>query len=159
MKSIDALLDRFCYRHPKLGIPNLISFVPALIFQGQIWRLVTFIFVPLNENLLWFLFSVLLYYSIGRSLEQSWGATKFTVYYFLGVILTIVYGLIMGLVGYGWYQTANMYYLNMSLFLAFATLYPDTTFLIYFIIPVKAKLLERGGNGRLFRLAGLFQCF
>ena len=134
MKSIDALLDRFCYRHPKLGIPNLmliisvgnvivllldlfshytfsywISFVPALIFQGQIWRLVTFIFVPLNENLLWFLFSVLLYYSIGRSLEQSWGATKFTVYYFLGVILTIVYGLIMGLVGYGWYQTANMY--------------------------------------------------
>lgn len=27
------------------------------------------------------------------------------------------------------------------------------------IIPVKAKLLERGGNGRLFRLAGLFQCF
>ena len=166
MKSIDALLDRFCYRHPKLGIPNLmliisvgnvivllldlfshytfsywISFVPALIFQGQIWRLVTFIFVPLNENLLWFLFSVLLYYSIGRSLEQSWGATKFTVYYFLGVILTIVYGLIMGLVGYGWYQTANMYYLNMSLFLAFATLYPDTTFLIYFIIPVKAKWL------------------
>ena len=65
----------------------------------------------------------------------------------------------MGLVGYGWYQTANMYYLNMSLFLAFATLYPDTPFLIYFIIPVKAKLLERGGNGRLFRLAGLFQCF
>lgn len=172
MKSIDALLDRFCYRHPKLGIPNLmliisvgnvivllldlfshytfsywISFVPALIFQGQIWRLVTFIFVPLNENLLWFLFSVLLYYSIGRSLEQSWGATKFTVYYFLGVILTIVYGLIMGLVGYGWYQTANMYYLNMSLFLAFATLYPDTTFLIYFIIPVKAKWLAWAGPG------------
>ena len=74
---IVLLLDLFSH----YSFSYWISFVPALIFQGQIWRLVTFIFVPLNENLLWFLFSVLLYYSIGRSLEQSWGATKFTVYY------------------------------------------------------------------------------
>ncbi len=166
MKSIDTLLDRFCYKHPRLGIPNLmliisvgnvivllldmfsnysfsgwLRFVPAAIFHGQVWRLVTFVFVPVNYNLLWFFFSVLLYYSIGRSLEQAWGTTKFTVYYSLGVILNVVYGLIMGLLGYGMYETANMYYLNMSLFLAYATLYPDATFLIYFIIPVKAKWL------------------
>lgn len=166
MKSIDSLLDRFCYKHPNLGISNLmliisagnvvvllldlfsnyrfstlISFIPACIFRGEIWRLVTFIFVPVNENPLWFIFSVLLYYSIGRSLERTWGTTKFTVYYFLGVILTIVCGLVMGLLGYGWFETANMYYLNMSLFLAYATLYPDVTFMIYFIIPLKAKWL------------------
>lgn len=166
MKSIDSLLDRFCYRHPKLGIPNLmllisignvavllldvfsnytfsylLRFVPAAIFHGQIWRLVTFIFVPVNENLLWFVFSVLLYYSIGTSLERTWGSTKFTVYYMLGVLLNIASGLVMGLLGFGGYETANMYYLNMSLFLAYATLYPDATFMIYFIIPVKAKWL------------------
>lgn len=166
MKSIDSLLDRFCYNHPKLGIPNLmliisagnvivllldifsnytfsylLRFVPAAIFRGQIWRLVTFIFVPVNENLLWFVFSVLLYYSIGSSLERTWGSTKFTVYYMLGVLLNIASGLIMGLLGFGVYETANLYYLNMSLFLAYATLYPDATFLIYFIIPVKAKWL------------------
>lgn len=166
MKSIDSLLDRFCYNHPKLGIPNLmliisagnvivllldifsnytfsylLRFVPAAIFRGQIWRLVTFIFVPVNENLLWFVFSVLLYYSIGSSLERTWGSTKFTVYYMLGVLLNIASGLVMGLLGFGIYETANLYYLNMSLFLAYATLYPDATFLIYFIIPVKAKWL------------------
>lgn len=166
MKSIDSLLDRFCYNHPKLGIPNLmliisagnvivllldifsnytfsylLRFVPAAIFRGQIWRLVTFIFVPVNENLLWFVFSVLLYYSIGSSLERTWGSTKFTVYYMLGVLLNIASGLVMGLLGFGMYETANLYYLNMSLFLAYATLYPDATFLIYFIIPVKAKWL------------------
>jgi len=166
LKSIDRLLDRFCYNHPRLGIPNLmlmisignvivllldifsnytfsmmLRFIPGAIFRGQIWRLVTFIFVPVNENLLWFVFSVLLYYSIGTSLERTWGTTKFTVYYLLGAAINIVSGLLTGLFGFGWMETANMYYLNMSLFLAYATLYPDATFLIYFVIPVKAKWL------------------
>ena len=57
----------------------MLRFIPAAIFQGQIWRLVTFIFVPLNQNLLWFAFSVLLYYSLGRTLEREWGTVKFTV--------------------------------------------------------------------------------
>ncbi len=166
MKSIDSLLDRFCLNHPKLGIPNLmliisagnvivllldvfsnytfsylLRFIPGAIFRGQVWRLVTFLFVPVNENLLWFVFSVLLYYSIGTSLERTWGTTKFTVYYLLGAVMNAVVGLIMGLLGFAWLETANMYYLNMSLFLAYATLYPDAVFTIYFIIPVKAKWL------------------
>ena len=32
---------------------------------------------------------------------------------------------------------ADVSYLNMSLFLAYATLFPDATFLLFFIIPVK----------------------
>ena len=47
----------------------------------------------------------------------------------------------MGLLGFAWMETANMYYLNMSLFLAYATLYPDAAFILYFIIRVKAKWL------------------
>ena len=166
MKSIDSLLDRFCLNHPKLGIPNLMLYIsignvvvllldmfsqytfsfwlrliPGAVFQGQIWRLVTFLFVPVNENLLWFVITVLLYYSIGTSLERTWGTTKFTVYYLLGAAMNLVVGLVMGLLGFAWMETANMYYLNMSLFLAYATLYPDAAFTLYFIIPVKAKWL------------------
>lgn len=166
MKSIDSLLDRFCLNHPKLGIPNLMLYIsignvvvllldmfseytfslwlrliPGAVFQGQIWRLVTFLFVPVNENLLWFVISVLLYYSIGTSLERTWGTTKFTVYYMLGAVMNLAVGLLMGLLGFAWMETANMYYLNMSLFLAYATLYPDAGFTLYFIIPVKAKWL------------------
>lgn len=165
-RSVDSWLDRFCYQHPKLGIPNLmmyisignvavmlldmfsnytfsslISFVPAKIFSGQIWRLVTFIFVPTNANILWFLVSLSLYFFLGRTLEREWGSVKFTVYYGMGVLLNIVYGLLMGLLGFGFGPTANMYYVNMSLFFAFATLYPDMTFMIYFILPLKAKWL------------------
>ncbi len=166
MKSIDSLLDRFCLNHPKLGIPNLMLYIsignvvvllldmfsqytfsfwlrliPGAVFQGQIWRLVTFLFVPVNENLLWFVITVLLYYSIGTSLERTWGTTKFTVYYLLGAAMNLAVGLVMGLLGFAWMETANMYYLNMSLFLAYATLYPDAAFILYFIIRVKAKWL------------------
>ncbi len=160
MKSLNSLIDRFCYQHPRFGIPNLmlclvigqcavflldmitptgngvsslLSFSRGLILQGQIWRLITFLFIPLNSSPLWFLLSVYFYWMIGTQLEREWGTGKFTIYYGLGAVLSVILGLIMG--------SATASYINLSLFLAYATLYPDTQFLIFFIIPVKAKWL------------------
>ena len=169
MRSIDTWLDRFCYKHPRLGIPDLmkyvvignivvylldmfsgyacsamLAFIPAGILQGQIWRLVSFIFVPPTGygaiGLALFLY---MYYMIGNMLEREWGTTKFTLYYGIGVAANIVVGLVLTLI-YGPnhpYAVVDITYLNMSLFLAFAALYPALRFLLFFIIPVKAKWL------------------
>ena len=174
MSAISRWLDRFCYKHPNFGIPNLmkiialgnvavflldmfssgyfsqiIRFFPELILRGEVWRLVTFVFVPINSSPIWFVLSTFLYYYLGNSLEQRWGSARFTLYYALGIVLNVVVGLLAfavqpitaDLLGGSYYETANLYYINMSLFFAFATLYPDTQFLIYFIIPVKVKWL------------------
>jgi membrane associated rhomboid family serine protease len=110
----------------------MLYFSRYAIFHGEVWRLITFLFVPSTSGVLSFVISLFFYYMIGRTLEAQWGPGRFTFYYLMGVVLNIVFGLIVGY--------ATNYYLNMSLFFAFATLYPDAQFLLI-IIPVKAKWL------------------
>lgn len=172
MYSIDNWFDRFCRKHPRLGIPNLmmiivigtvavylldmfsgsamtfsslLTFEPyQIVFHLQIWRLISFLFVPLDSNPLLLMLSLYFYWFIGTSLEREWGSVKFTVFYGTGVLLNIAVGLVLALFtgGYAFpVPTASASYLNLSLFFAFATLFPDTRFLMFFIIPVKAKWL------------------
>jgi hypothetical protein len=115
------------------NIADFLTFDRSLIFAGQVWRVISFILIPPISNPIFMLFFMLLYYQIGRSLEQTWGGFYFNVYYFLGVILAIAGGFISGY--------ADITYLNMSLFLAFAILFPDFTLMLFFFIPVKIKYL------------------
>ncbi len=109
----------------------LLYFNRDLIMQGQIWRLITFIFLPPTGNLLWILFSLYFYYFLGTSLENHWGGARFNIYYGLGVIGNIVSGFLTGF--------ATNTYLNTSLLLAFAVLYPNMEFTLFFFLPVKVK--------------------
>ncbi len=119
-----------------------LSLDPAAILHGQIWRIVTFIIYPPDTSLIFFLFSMYLYYMIGRVLESQWGAFRFNLYFFSGVLLHVIAAFISY---YAFGSEIAMffgtYYLNFSLFLAYAALYPDTQFLLFFIIPIKAKWL------------------
>ncbi|MCD7734660.1 MAG: rhomboid family intramembrane serine protease [Clostridiales bacterium] len=160
MNRLNNLIERFCYQHPRFGVPNLVyyliggsaivyvldlisysgvavssmlSFDRALIFQGQVWRLITFVFTTWGEGIIYFLLGMYFLWFIGTNLEREWGTAKFNCYYFLGLILTVVVGLFTG--------SASTSYLEMTLFLAFATLYPDARFLLFFFIPIKAKWL------------------
>ncbi|MGM9538274.1 MAG: rhomboid family intramembrane serine protease [Candidatus Onthomonas sp.] len=160
MKYLNNLIDRFCYNHPRFGIPNLVyyliggscivylldlltysrvavssllAFDRALIFQGQIWRLVTFLFTTWGQSPISFLLAMYFLWFVGTNLEREWGTAKFTCYYGMGVLLTLILGLITG--------SASTTYIDLTLFLAFATLYPDTRFLLFFFIPIKAKWL------------------
>lgn len=162
MRAMQQWLDRFCYKHPRLSIPglmryivignvlvflldlfstggypiatSLLSFSSDAILQGQIWRIITFVFVPAtSRNIFLFAITLYFYYFIGNALEREWGSNKFTIFYFFGILLNILVGFLVG--------TASMYYVNMSMFFAFATLYPNLQFLLFFIIPVKAKWL------------------
>lgn len=116
--------------------PNFLywmDFSRGLILQGEVWRLLTFLFMPPATNIIWLFFSLLFNVYVGRSLENHWGASSFTFYYLWGVIGLLVGGFITG-------STTNIY-LNTSLFLAFAQLYPDQEIRVMFLIHVKAKYL------------------
>ncbi len=116
---------------PALNLISWLTLDRAAIFRGQIWRLITFVFVPPQGQPFWLLIALYFYYMMGRLLEATWGSFRLTLYYVIGILGTIAAALITG---YGGND-----YLNLSLFLAFATLAPDTEFLLFFIIPIKAK--------------------
>lgn len=161
MKPLTDAIDRFCYKHPRFGISNLMLYIVignlavylldmfsnntfsamlyfsrTAILHGQVWRLVTYIFVPSysgTSSILWLALSLYFYYFIGSAMERQWGSGKFTFFYLTGMVINMIFGMITGY--------ADNYYVNMSMFFALATLYPDLRFLLFFIIPVKAKWL------------------
>ena len=114
---------------------NLLNILPLSrsgLLQGQIWRLVTFIFVPpLETNPLWLALELYFLYFIGTSLENSWGTFRFNLYYLVGMLGAIVSCLLVGT-----YASVALLY---SLFFAFACLYPDVEVLLFFILPIKVK--------------------
>jgi len=101
------------------------------IFRGEIWRLFTFLLIPPETEPLFVIFALYLYYLYGKGLEQYWGTTRFNLFYFTGAIATLIIGLITGY--------ASNIYLDGSIFLAFAILYPDFSLYILFFIPIKVK--------------------
>lgn len=109
------------------------------ILRGQVWRLVTFILFPVNSNPLMFVIYAFLYYSIGQTLERSWGAFRVNLYILLGYLGTVLAGVIVYfLLGYNMIFM-NIEYMCNSMFLAMAMTYPDATFLFMMFIPMKAK--------------------
>ena len=157
-----SLLDRMERKLGRLAVRNLMSVivgVMALVFildylfavrintlfssylifdreavlTGEVWRVITFALLPPNSSVIFIIFSLYFYWMIGSVLETEWGAFKFNVFYLCGIIGTIAAGFITGY--------ATNYYLNMSLFLAFALLYPEFELRLFFAIPVKIKYL------------------
>ena len=128
-------------------MPQLLTYFtlePALILKGQVWRLLSWVIIPPNDNIIFVIFMMPLYYSLGNTLESYWGAFRYNVYIFSGILFTvigafIVNGLIGGITGFG--SLYSTYYINMSIFLACASIMPDYQLLLYGIIPIKMKWL------------------
>ena len=163
MFNLRNKIERFCYNHPNFGISNLMKYVaianvafwlmnvvnpmflqyivfdPALIMRGQVWRIISFMFYPPNTGLL-ALLVFYFYYWIGSILEREWGSGPFTVFFFSGVLLTVIYGFVMYFV-FGYRVMLDSSYIYLSMFFSFAAMYPDMQVLFMFIIPVKMKFL------------------
>lgn len=118
---------------PRANLLNYLYFSPNLILQGQVWRIFTFIFLPPDSSLLFIVFALYLYYFIGNSLEHEWGSFRFNIYYLVGMLGSILAGFITG--------GATNSFLNLSLFFAFAAVYPNMQLLLFFVIPIKIKYL------------------
>ena len=157
MKSLRKRFERFCFQNRDKGIPNLMLYVSlgcALVYlitsitqntvlysllvfnreailHGQIWRLVTYPLTFYHSNVLLMMLMLFCYYSLGRAMESIWGTLRFNLFYLCGIVMMDIYCLLFG-------GEADVTYLNLSLFLSYATLFPNARFLLFFIIPVKA---------------------
>ncbi len=140
------------------GFLDYLTLNPYAIIRGQIWRLFTWIIVPPDSsNIIFVVIMLLFYYSIGTSLERTWGTYRYNVYIFSGMLFTIIGSFLM--MGYSYLFYAqyvqadpgyffeiaatffSTYYVNMSIFLAYAATFPDARVLFMFIIPIKVKWL------------------
>jgi hypothetical protein len=113
---------------------NMLTLDLERVRRGEVWRLFTYLFIPEARSPIWALLSIYVAYWIAAGVEREWGAFKFDVFYLLGMVGTTIAAAIAG-------GAAGNVYLNLSLFLAFATLFPDMQIYLFFIIPVRVKWL------------------
>jgi len=158
-----SLIDRLEFRLGRFAIPGLIRYIVALnalvyilvqynpafyrllildpveIMHGEIWRLVTYIFIPqfgsgiLPQWLAAAMYLIFLWW-VGNGLEHALGAFKFNLYYFTGML-----GITVAAFFFGSGTSAAL--LNTSLLFAFAQFYPDEVIFIMYILPAKVKWL------------------
>ena len=164
MKDLRRRFERFCLKNRGKGIPNLmlviaignlvvyvlsrvdpsnivysyLCFSRSAILRGQVWRLFTYVFTYLNDTAGIYLFlavvSLFCYYQFGKILESYWGPFRFNLYYLTGLLLTDLAALLLG-------SGADAAALNLSLFLAVATIAPEARVLLMFFIPIKFKYM------------------
>lgn len=128
-----GIVFAFMFLFPAIPLYQFLAFDRTAILHGQIWRLVSFVFLPESRSPISMMFWLYLYWFIGSSLESYWGSFRFNVYYFSGALLAVISGLMTGY--------ATNHYLNLSLFLAMAILCPNMELRLFFFIPVKMKWL------------------
>ena len=181
MNNLRRRFERFCWKHRNKGIPNLMLYIALgnaiviimsmingggvlyellcfdkdKILQGQVWRLVSYVFTQSGSGFIDLIF-LYFFYMLGRHVENSIGTLKFNLFYLSGVVLMDVFAMIfcpmipegnitqeeftyLNTVLPMYWQMA--YYLHLSLILFFATAYPDSQFTIFFIIPIKAWVM------------------
>ncbi|MBQ8587458.1 MAG: rhomboid family intramembrane serine protease [Oscillospiraceae bacterium] len=169
MGNLKRKYNRFIFKHKDKGIPNLMLWIVLgnilvyvydlisgtgilynamcfnmdLILRGQVWRLLSYIFLNAYNygNIFFLAISMLFYYNMGRSLEMVWGTLRLNLYYLCGVLLMDVAGVLGWLISPATMVYINSTYLNLSLFLAVATLDPDRRVLFFFFLPIRMKWL------------------
>jgi membrane associated rhomboid family serine protease len=125
-----------------VSLRSLLDLRPARVLEGEVWRIVTFVFVPEYQSAFSIIMSLYFYYMIGTILESAWGSFRLNAYYFAGMAATIIAALLSALIfpGSGVYA-ATAANINLTLFLALASIAPDMRFMLFFFIPIKAKWL------------------
>ena len=132
----NALVYLLLQTRPELV--DMLTLRPDRIMAGEVWRLVTYVFIPPvvasgTFSVLWVFFYLSLLWLFGDGLEQAWGSFKLNLYYLLGMAGTTVSALVLGS------PDATGVFLNLSLFFAFATLFPNYPFMLFFVLSVRVK--------------------
>ena len=181
MKNLSTRFNRFCFRNRDKGIPNLLLYIclgagivsfasminggmilydllcfdKTAILQGQVWRLITWLFTErIGTSPLLAVIFLYFFYRLGRTVELSIGTFKFNLFYLGGVILMDVFAMIFcptetTFIGnyyipaedFTYFYNGMAYFLHLSMVLAFATTFPDAQFTLFFFIPIKAWVL------------------
>jgi hypothetical protein len=126
-------------------LPERLLLIPSAVKHGQVWRLVTFLLLPPQFDPLGFFLYLWFMWWVGTSLEQQWGAFKFNAYYFVGALATIAASFAAG--------PMTAFWLDYSLMFALATVSPDETILLAFILPIRLKWLGVAGAAYMLFVA------
>lgn len=120
------------------GNPQLLSRAKLVwddVLAGEVWRLITFFFVPPGMSVIFLLFFFLIFYWMGTSLEQFWGIVRYNTFLWLGAVLTLAAAAVVH------DQPVTGAFLEGTVFLAFATYNPNVELRLFFVLPVKIKWL------------------
>ena len=128
--ALNALVFLLVSLNP--GFEQILELDRAAILRGEVWRLVSWIFLPTTQSFFWIIFYLLFTWWLGDLLEGSWGTFRLNAYYFLGMVLCTGAALAFG-------SSQGNLFLNLSLFLAVSTLAPNLEILLFLILPVKIK--------------------
>lgn len=129
---IDLVMPGLYYQYLCLDV--------AAILRGQVWRLVTFLICPPSSGIFFNLIAMFLYYSLGTTLERVWGTFRFNLYFFSGILFHIIAAFVIYFL-MGVSVPLTPFYLNNSLFLAFAATFPQMQFYLYGLLPIRAYWL------------------
>ncbi|OFZ19810.1 MAG: hypothetical protein A2X94_17210 [Bdellovibrionales bacterium GWB1_55_8] len=116
-------------------IERLALLPDRVLMEGEFWRLLTFLSLPLSLSPIWVIFVLWFLYFILNTIEDQWGAFKTTLYVLVSVLLMVVFSLVTG------YPITNIAGFESTLFLAAATLFPEFEVRLFLLLPVKMKWL------------------
>ncbi len=141
--------------------------IPAKVLSGEIWRLVSFAFVPPRAALLWAIITWMLFYFFGTTLENHWGTFRYNLFLIIGLLANIGAAFVTLANGPGF--IAENGFLYGTVFLAFARLFPNFVINLFFILPIQIKwlallawlgygysLIQGDGMSRLLIVASVF---
>ena len=134
---------------------SLLCFDKGAILRGQVWRLVSWLLTEqLASNPVLSVLFLYFFYRLGHAVEMSIGTFKFNLFYLGGVVLMDIFAMLfcptetviisnmaISPEVFTAFYSSMAYYLHLSMILAFSTMYPDSQFMVFFLIPVKAWVL------------------
>ena len=157
MKLVILYVVGYVLYYIRPSVFALLTLDTTAVLHGQVWRVLSWLLVPpdAGSNLFFVAIMLFFYYSIGTSLERVWGDFKYNVYIFLGILLTVIgaflWYVFLRFIGLSGIQLASVtqygaayfstYYINMSIFLAYALTFPEAQVYIFFLLPIKVKYL------------------
>jgi membrane associated rhomboid family serine protease len=141
----------------------MFAFTSEGFFSGEVWRVVTYQFIhegALNRpSFFGFFFAMLILYIMGNALEEMWGTTDFIAFWLLSVVGSVLVAIVLGV------PAIIGSFFMYSLLFAYAATFPEMTFYLFFVLPVKVKWLAWialawialrvfGGSGPMMAAAG-----
>ena len=67
------------------GFTSMLTLDPVRIRHGEVWRLITYIFIPQTQSPLWVIFALWFLWWIGEGVERAWGSFRLTLYFLFGM--------------------------------------------------------------------------
>jgi len=151
-----SFLDKLEKPLGRLAVPGLIRYIVALnalvfllvtlnppylglltldrdaIMAGQVWRLLSWIFIPNTFSFLWVIFYLMFTWWMGDLIESAWGTFRLNLYYLVGYLGCTASALLFG-------ESLGNVALNSSLLFAAGTLAPELQIMLFGIIPIRLK--------------------